>query len=87
MFKFLQFCPRSHHYRLLIPKYNLGISSNHFFINPTILWNTSTVLQSGNSQVIIPGSNINSDLTISLGTFKNSTKKSPFKFPKTWKPH
>ena len=85
MFKFLQFCPRSHHYRLLIPKHNLGISSNNFFINTTILWNTcigtlldppipSTVLQSGNSQVIIPGSNINSDLTISLGTFKTRLK-------------
>ena len=85
MFKFLQFCPRSHHYRLLIPKHNLGISSNNFFINTTILWNTcigtlldppipSTVLRSGNSQVIIPGSNINSDLTISLGTFKTRLK-------------
>ena len=85
MFKFLQFCPRSHHYRLLIPKHNLGISSINFFINTTILWNTcigtlldppipSTVLQSGNSQVIIPGSNINSDLTISLGTFKTRLK-------------
>ena len=78
MFKFLQFCPRSHHYRLLIPKHNLGYTV-------IILWNTcigtlldppipSTVLQSGNSQVIIPGSNINSDLTISLGTFKTRLK-------------
>ena len=40
MFKFLQFCPRSHHYCLLVPKQNLGISSNNFFINTTILWNT-----------------------------------------------
>ena len=78
MFKFLQFCPRSHHYRLLIPKHNLGYTV-------IILWNTcigtlldppipSTVLQSGNSQVIIPGSNINYDLTISLGTFKTRLK-------------
>ena len=80
MFKFLQFCHRSHHYRLLIP-----ISSNNFFIKTIILWNTcigalldppisSTALQSDNQQVIIPGSNINSDLTISFGTFKTRLK-------------
>ena len=40
MFKFLQFCHRSHHYRLHIPKHNLGISSNNFFINTATLWNT-----------------------------------------------
>ena len=85
MLKFLQFCPRSHHYRLLIPKHNLGISSYNFFINTIILWNTcigalldpqipSTVLQSDNPQVNIPGSNINSDLTISFGTFKTRLK-------------
>ena len=85
MFKFLQFCPRSHHYRLLIPKHSLRISSKNFFIDTTILWNTcigtlldppipSTVLQSSNPQVIIPGSNINSELTISLGTFKTRLK-------------
>ena len=85
MFKFLQFCPRSHHYRLLIPIHNLGISSNNFFIKTIILWNTcigtlldppisSTALQSDNPQVIIPGSNINSDLTISFGTFKTRLK-------------
>ena len=85
MFKFLQFCHRSHHYRILIPKHNLGISSNNFFINTAILWNTCigalldppipcTVLQSGNPPVIIPGSNMNSDLTISFGTFKTRLK-------------
>ena len=34
----------------------------------------STTLQSGNPQVIIPGSNINSDLTISFGTIKTRLK-------------
>ena len=54
-------------------------------IKTIILWNTcigalldppisSTALQSDNPQDIIPGSNINSDLTISFGTFKTRLK-------------
>ena len=61
------------------------LNYHNFIINTTILWNTcfgtlldppipSTVLQSGNPLVIIPGSNMNSDLTISFETFKTQLK-------------
>ena len=79
----LQFCPRTHHFRLLSPKYNLDISKNNYFISSVNLWNKciSKLLDnpdlfssSHRSHLIIPGHNVNSDLTISMGTFKTRLK-------------
>ena len=81
------FCPRSCHYQLLVPKCNLGISKNNYTVSASILWNKcigkvldppvlSTVLNLNSninhthSQIIIPGSNNNSDMTISVCCFK-----------------
>ena len=33
------FCPRSCHYRLLVPKCNFGISKNNYTVSASILWN------------------------------------------------
>ena len=79
----LQFCPQTHHFRLLSPKYNLNISKNNYFISSVNLWNKciSKLLDnpdlfssSHRSHLIIPGHNVNSDLTISMGTFKTRLK-------------
>ena len=79
----LQFCPRTHHFRLLSPKYNPDISKNNYFISSVNLWNKciSKLLDNPDlfsslhrSHLIIPGHNVNSDLTISMGTFKNRLK-------------
>ena len=78
-----QFCPRTHHFRLLSPKYNLDISKNNYFVSSINLWNKciSKLLDnpdlsssSHRSHLIIPGHNVNSDLTISMGTFKTRLK-------------
>ena len=75
------FCPRSCHYRLLVPKCNLGISKNNYTVSASISWNKcigkvldppvlSTVLNLNSninhthSQIIIPGSNNNLDMTM-----------------------
>ena len=82
-------CPRSCHYRLLVPKCNLGISKNNYTVSASILWNKcigkvlnlpvlSTVLNlnsniiNTHSQIIIPGSNNNSDMTISVCCLKKT---------------
>ena len=79
----LQFCPPTHHFRLLSPKYNLYISKNNYFISSVNLWNKciSKLLDnpdlfssSHRSHLIIPGHYVNSDLTISMGTFKTRLK-------------
>ena len=79
----LQFCPRTHHFRLLSPKYNLDISKNKYFISSVNLWNKcisklldnpDLLSSSHRSHLIIPGHNVNSDLTIPMGTFKNRMK-------------
>ena len=81
------FCPRSCHYRLLVPKCNLGISKNNYTVSASILWNKcigkvldppvlSTVLNLNpninhtHSQIIIPGSSNNSDMTIIVYKFR-----------------
>ena len=87
LYNSFNFCPRSCHYRLLVPKCNLGISKNNYTVSASILWNKcigkvldppvlSTVLNLNSninhihSQIIIPGSNNNSDMTISVCCFK-----------------
>lgn len=89
MFSYFSFCPKTHHYQLLIPKFNLDISKNNFVVSASSLWNAcienlldKPVLSSINSQIslkfisqiIIPGSNSNSDMTIPIGIFKNRLK-------------
>ena len=92
VYKNLQFCPQTHHFRLLSPKYNLDISKNNYFISSVNLWNKciSKLLDnpdlfssSHRSHLIIPGHNVNSDLTISMGTFKTRLKNFSFEDPKS----
>ena len=40
----LQFCPRTHHFRLLSRKYNLDISKNNYFISSVNLWNEMKII-------------------------------------------
>ena len=79
----LQFCPQTQHFRLLKPKHNLDISKNNYSISSVNLWNKciSKLLDNPDlfssairSHLIIPGHNVNSDLTIPMGTFKNRLK-------------
>ena len=86
MFKSLVFCPQSHHFRLLIPKFDLDISRHNFVISASKLWNSciDSLLDNAvlstikslpgmkcDSQIVIPGSNSNSDMTIPISIFKN----------------
>ena len=83
VYESLQFCPRTHHFRLLSPKYNLDISKNNYFVSSINLWNKciSKLLDNPDllsslrrSYFIIPGHNVNSDMTIQMGTFKKRLK-------------
>ena len=83
VYESIQFCPQTHHFRLLSPKCNLDISKNNYFVSSIILWNKciSKLLDnpdllslSHRSHLIIPGHNANSYLTIPIGTFKNRLK-------------
>ena len=76
-----KFCPNTHHSKLLCPKYNLDISKNNFIVNSIAMWNTNidslfdkpilcTPKFTNGLQLIIPGNAKNSDLTMSVRTFK-----------------
>ena len=39
VYESIQFCPQTHHFRLLSPKCNLDISKNNYFVSSIILWN------------------------------------------------
>ena len=73
--------------RIKLPKFSLGVSKNNFVISACLLWNKyisnildKPVLSAINfnnkqlSLLIIPGSNKNSDLTITVPLFKNRLK-------------
>ena len=76
----------SQNYRIILPKFSQDISRNNFLISACSMWNKcihcvldkpilSTVLiHNKKFEIIIPGSNKNSDLTISILTFKNRLK-------------
>ena len=77
-----KFCPNTHHSKLLCPKYNLDISKNNFNVKSIVLWNANidflfdqpilcTPKCTNGLQLIIPGNVKNSDLTMSIGTFKS----------------
>ena len=81
----LKLCPKTNHFKLLCPMHKLDISKNNFFIKPVNLWNAcikhlldsselSNITYLNKIQLIIPGSNANSDLTIPIGIFKNRLK-------------
>ena len=88
MFQYLNFVPNTHHYKLITPQYSINMSKNNFIRCASLLWNSfindvldppvlSTVNYSGckpNTQIIIPGSNINSDMTMSINVFKTRVK-------------
>ena len=77
-----KFCPKTHHLKLLCPKYKLDISKNNFNVSSIVLWNknvgclfdksTSCIPQCTNGlSLIIPGNVENSDLAMSIGIFKS----------------
>ena len=88
IFQYLKFAPNTHHYKLITPQYNLNMSKNNFIRCASFLWNSfitdildppvlSTVNYSGckpNTKIIIPGSNINSDMTMSINVYKTRVK-------------
>ena len=87
VYESLQFCPQTHHFRLPSPKYNLDISKNNYFVSSINLWNKciSKLLDNPDllsslrrSYLIIPGYNVNSDMTIPIGTFKKGSLKLTF---------
>ena len=39
IYESIQFCPHTHHFRLLSPKCNLAISKNNYSVSSIILWN------------------------------------------------
>ena len=78
----LKFCPRTEHFKLLCPKFTLGISRNNFTISSILMWNScinKLINQPSLSipnfthglALIIPGNVKNSDLTMPKSTFKN----------------
>ena len=82
IYNIFEFCPNTHHSKLLCPKYNLDISKNNFNVNSIVLWNTNIgslfdqpilcIPKCTNGlELIIPGNVKNSDLTMSICTFKN----------------
>ena len=88
IFQLLKFVPNSQHYKLLIPDYSLNLSKNNFVRCASFLWNScisnildppvlSTLKYSGckpNTQIIIPGSNLNSDMAMSSSVYKSRVK-------------
>ena len=87
MFNLLPLRALSNDYRIKLPKFNLDISKNNFVINASLMWNNcisnildksvlSTVsIRNKNFSFIIPGSNSNSDMTMTVGLFKNRMKR------------
>ena len=80
--------PSSFHHKLLLPKNKLSISINNFVFSAFSLWNkcidrifkkpiltTIAVNKGKDIQLIIPGSQNSSDLTCTVGTFKNRLKQ------------
>ena len=89
LFSHFSFCPESRRHKLLLPKYNLDISKHNFTVCASKLWNLcidnlldkpvlSTIKSlpgmKCDSQIIIPGSNPKSDMTIPISIFKNRLK-------------
>ena len=83
MYKIFTFCPATHNYMLLTPKFKLDISKNNFSVSSIMSWNTCIrklldqptlclpkFTGANGLQLIIPGNVKNSDLTISIGVFK-----------------
>ena len=65
---------------LYIPRFSLEISRQNFVYNGSAIWNAviGLVLEKcvpHSSNVIIPGSSINSDLSASIAAVKNKLKK------------
>ena len=78
----LKFCPRTEHFKLLCPKFTLGISKNNFTISSILMWNSciNKLIDQPSLSIpnfthglalIIPGNIKNSDLTMPKSTFKN----------------
>ena len=78
----LKFCPRTEHFKLLCPKFTLGISRNNFTISSILMWNSciNKLIDQPSLSIpnfthglalIIPGNVKNSDLTMPKSTFKN----------------
>ena len=74
-------CPKTHHFKLLCPKFKLDISKNNFTVNSILLWNSciNKLLDQPTLYVpkftnglalVIPGNIKNSDLTMSISSFK-----------------
>ena len=74
------------HNRIKLPKFNLDMSKNNFVVSACSMWNKTihvildkpslsvVTFNKKNLELIIPGSNKNSDLTISVGLFKKRLK-------------
>ena len=86
IYNIFKFCPKTHHSKLLCPKYKLDISKNNFTVNSIVLWNekinylfdqpTFCIPKCTNGlQLIIPGNVKNSDPTMSINTFKSRLRK------------
>ena len=82
----LKFCPKTQNFKLLCPVHKLDISKNNYFISSVNLWNIciKLILDSpelcspectNGFKLIIPGSKVNTDLTIPLGTFKTRLER------------
>ena len=78
----MKFCPRTEHFKLLCPKFTLGISRNNFTISSILMWNSciNKLIDQPSLSIpnfthglalIIPGNVKNSDLTMPKSTFKN----------------
>ena len=83
MYKIFTFCPITHNYKLLPPKFKLDISKNNFTVSSIVSWNSCIgklldqpilcipkFTGANGLKLIIPGNVKNSDLTISKGVFK-----------------
>ena len=72
--------PVSHHHNLIVPKVNLDVSKNNFLFSACSLWNKcahkilSKPELNKRLNIIIPGSQVNTDLTCSIAVFKGRLK-------------
>ena len=98
VYNLFKFCPKTHHLKLMCPKYSLDISKNNFTVNSITLWNSNVRFLFDKSilcipkctnglQLIIPGNVINSDLTMSVGTFKSRLRNLLIKLQKEGDPN
>ena len=83
LYELFTFSPRVSNFLMCPPKFNLEISRQNFICNGSLIWNgiIGTVLNACNpypSNIMVPGSSVDSDLSASISVIKNKLKRHLF---------